>query len=256
MKENTNNFAEWNKFIYSAVYSPESQLHTSSDIYQSKLIEVKKHLLATYARGRTVDLGCGIGEYSRHAANFAKEVIGIDFSRAYINYACRINHLETKVKFRYGDISDTQLEENSVDCIFSYSAIYYVENLRRLLLHISQILKSDGIAILDFANSNSLMDLIYRDSHRRDIAHNFSVPYGEILSLINELNFEIIVWRSFQLLPVQGISKRYFFIGPLTSKLWKPLLILNLKGKTLDERMSSSFLRRFSFRHIVVVRKK
>jgi SAM-dependent methyltransferase len=256
MKESADNFAEWNKLIYSEVYSPESQHHTSTDRYQLKLIEVKKNLLATYARGRTVDLGCGIGEYSRYAANFAKEVIGIDFSQAYINYASRIKHVDSNVKFQYGDISDTYLGENSVDCIFSYSAIYYVANLRQLLLHISQILKSDGFAILDFANSISLMDLIYRDSHRRDIAHNFSVPYAEILSLVNELNFEILAWRSFQLLPAQGISKRYFYMWPLTSKFWKPILTLNLKGKTLDERMSSSILRRFSFRHIVVVRKK
>ena len=256
MTQSGNNFAEWNKLIYSSVYSPESQLHNSTDRYQLQLIDVKKSLLEKHARGLTVDLGCGIGEFSRYAASFAKQVIGIDFSSVYIDYATRVNDLASTVTFQLGDISDTHLAEESVDSIFSYSTIYYVENLRPLLLHISQILKSDGVAILDFANSDSLMDLIYRDSHQRGVAHNFSVPYKELWSLINELNFEIITWRSFQLLPVQGLSKRYFYVWPLTSKLWKPLLTLTLKGKTLDERFSSSFLRRFSFRQIVVVRKK
>jgi len=244
----------WNRWIYSSVYTPDSQIINLKNKYAQALFDMRIQLLEQHLSGISVDMGCGIGEFTRIASKFSQRVIGVDFSEQYIKRAIELSG-SSGIEYRLESISETTIESNSIDSLFSYSTLYTVPEIEKTLRHFFEILNSNGIAILDFGNSKSLMNLFYSQHNETSTAQTFNIPIHEIRKIVTSLGFEILEWRSFQLLPMQGLSKKTILLWPLTTKLWQNVLSKNLKGKMLDEVISSSFLRRYSFRHIIVARK-
>jgi 2-polyprenyl-3-methyl-5-hydroxy-6-metoxy-1,4-benzoquinol methylase len=246
----------WNEWIYSSVYTPESQILNPKNKYGRELLALRIQLLEKYLSGTAVDMGCGIGEFTRIASSFAKTVIGIDYSEQYIKQAREIiNSNSGKIEYRLESISQTSIAFNSVSSLFSYSTLYYIPDIEKTIRHFREILIPGGVAILDFGNSSSLMDMFYRQAQENSTAQNFNIPTERIRSILKNLDFEVLEWRSFQLLPMQGLSRRFIYLWPLTTQWWQNVMQCKVKGKLLDEIVSSSFLRNFAYRHLVVVRR-
>lgn len=246
----------WNEWIYSSVYTPESQILNPQTKFARELLRIRIELLEKYLSGITVDMGCGIGEFTRIASSFATSVIGIDYSKQYIMRAQEYSSSKYgKIEYRIERISQTSIAFNSVNSIFSYSTLYCVPKVEKVIKHFRDILIPGGVAILDFGNSKSLMDLFYRHSEKNLIAQNFNISVDDIRAILKDLDLDILEWRSFQLLPMQGWSKRYIYLVPLTTKGWQSVMTCKVRGKLLDEIVSSSFLRNFAYRHLIVVKK-
>jgi putative 4-mercaptohistidine N1-methyltranferase len=58
--------------------------------------------------GRALDLGCAVGRSTLELSKIAREVIGIDFSAAFIDAAEAIRRGETLTYFRYGEMHQRQ----------------------------------------------------------------------------------------------------------------------------------------------------
>lgn len=247
---------EWNEWIFSSLHTPESQILNPQTKFGQELLRVRIELLEKYVRGISVDMGCGIGEFTRIASRFAATVIGVDYSVQYINRAKEITPPKTgEIHYRLESINQTGIELSSVNCVFSYSTLYTIPEVEKAIKHFHDILIPGGVAILDFGNSRSLMDKFYRDSRNNFTAQTHNIPVKKIRAILRDLNFDVLEWKSFQVLPMQGLSKDYPHLWPLTTKAWQFLLTCKWKGKLLDELISSSVLRQFAFRHIVVVKK-
>jgi len=201
-------------------------------------------------------MGCGIGEFTRMASSFSTSIIGVDYSKQYIQRAQEdIGFNPGKIQYLLEEISATSITCNSVHSIFSYSTLYYIPEVENTIKHFRDILIPGGVAILDFGNSRSLMDIFYRQPDKNHTAQNFNISIRKIRKILKDLDFEILEWRSFQLLPMQGLSKRYPYISPLTAKSWACAMTWKVRGVLLDEIISSSFLRMFAYRHLIVVKK-
>lgn len=89
----SNNFAndqsDWNRNIYHNIYAPETQELNPISNYDIQIIKFRVDLLKKYCSGTVIDMGCGIGEYSREAAKFSEIVYGVDFSQIYIREAIK-----------------------------------------------------------------------------------------------------------------------------------------------------------------------
>ncbi len=250
------NDQNWNEWIYSSVYTPESQILNPKNKYARELLALRVQLLEKYLFGTAVDMGCGIGEFTRIACSSATTVIGVDYSEQYIKRAREISKSSSlKIEYRLESIDQTGIALNSVNSLFSYSTLYTIPEIEKTIGHFREILMPGGVAILDFGNSSSLMDLFYRDPRENSTAQTFNIPIKRIRAMLKNLDLEVLEWRSFQLLPMQGLSRRLMYLWPLTTQLWQNLMQCKVKGKLLDEFISSSFLRKFAFRHIVVVRR-
>ena len=58
--------------------------------------------------GRALDLGCAVGRSTLELSKIAREVIGIDFSAAFIDAAEAIRRGETLAYHRYGEMHQRQ----------------------------------------------------------------------------------------------------------------------------------------------------
>lgn len=95
--------------------------------------------------GKCLELGCGIGQYSKRLMEYGYNVISTDISDIALNEVKKFNKNVEKV-----DMSEPlKYEDNSFDLVFSSLAIHYFskEKTFELINEIHRILKKDGLFI-------------------------------------------------------------------------------------------------------------
>jgi ubiquinone/menaquinone biosynthesis C-methylase UbiE len=106
-------------------------------------------------RGAILEVGCGTGDYSLLLARTGYRMTGVDLSSKSIEAArAKASILGVSdVSFMVSDAEVlSEVPENSVDRVVSFSALRYVPDLKRALLAIRRVLKPNGVAVLDFPN--------------------------------------------------------------------------------------------------------
>lgn len=122
------------------------------------------------ADARGLDLGCAVGRSSFELARFCREVVGIDYSQAFIDAARRLaadgRHPATRldegsatsaleisvetaidrsrVTFEQGDAQDLRGDIGQFDCIIACNLICRLPEPMRLLRRLPQLLKPGG----------------------------------------------------------------------------------------------------------------
>jgi ubiquinone/menaquinone biosynthesis C-methylase UbiE len=149
-----------------------------------------------------------------------------------------------------GEVKNIPTSKEKVDLVFSYATLYYVPDVEEVLIEIDRVLKSDGIAILEFGNSWSLEYLIGLVNHKIfGWSKHYCISPFKMKKLIND-NLNIIKCRRFQLIPVASLPT---FI----SKILKSFLGIKIFGKMIDEWLSNIWLFRiFAYKHIFVCVKR
>lgn len=99
-------------------------------------------------KGRNIlDLGCGHGDFCRHAAlNSAKTVTGVDISKRMVEFAKTFNMLES-INYVNQDMIEYEENECSFDLVFSSLAIHYVEPFNQLFEKIFKLLRNNGLFV-------------------------------------------------------------------------------------------------------------
>ncbi|MCT7663513.1 class I SAM-dependent methyltransferase [Shinella kummerowiae] len=95
--------------------------------------ESVRALLPDLAGKRIVDLGCGFGWFSRHAAaQGAASVLGLDLSENMIARA-RAETVSPAVRYAIADLDQLDLPEGGFDFAYSSLAFHYVADFDRLV---------------------------------------------------------------------------------------------------------------------------
>jgi len=103
-----------------------------------------RSLLPDLAGRRIVDLGCGLGWFSRWSSEHgATSVIGVDVSSNMLDRARAETDAES-VEYRRGDLDALDLEPRSADVVFSSLTLHYVHDLARLLSTVAGSLTPGG----------------------------------------------------------------------------------------------------------------
>ena len=111
-------------------------------------------LIRRYGEGKTIlDCGCGTGNVSRMVSPFAKSVIGIDISEHMIKQAEKHTPASKKIVYLQKDMSKLAeyIPPASIDVclsIFGFCCLRNVDQLKATLQQIRQILKKEGVAII------------------------------------------------------------------------------------------------------------
>lgn len=102
-----------------------------------------------------LEVGCGTGDYSLLLARIDYRMTGVDLSSKSIEAARTKASIlgVSDVAFMVSDAEAlSEVPENSVDGVVSFSTLRYVPDLKQALLAIRRVLKPKGVAVLDFPN--------------------------------------------------------------------------------------------------------
>lgn len=146
--------------------------------------------------GDTVaDLGSGAGNDAFVARALTGEngkVIGIDFTETMVEKA-RINAARlgfTNVEFRYGDIENIPLDDNSIDVVLSNCVFNLVPDKQRAFSETYRILKPGGhFSISDIVSSGNLPDAFRKSAELYAGCVAGALLKSEYLRIIEETGF-------------------------------------------------------------------
>jgi SAM-dependent methyltransferase len=111
-------------------------------------------ILGGVARGRALDLGCGLGRISRALARRFDEVVAVDVSAEMVQ---RAEELHPQSEFPNLSFHPTDgihlltLEDESVDFVFSYEVFQHLPSrdvMRGNLAEVARVLRPDGQALI------------------------------------------------------------------------------------------------------------
>lgn len=144
---------EYNKNVSISSYNDEevfnkykeSRIDTKSPHNQT-IKEKLFNLVGDYSEKTILDLGCGIGVFSKDFSTKAKRVVGIDISEKCIDYAKNKNGSHN-IDYFIMDINNLNLIKEKFDIVFSDMVFNYIEDYNKLLSNIYELLNDDGIVV-------------------------------------------------------------------------------------------------------------
>ena len=112
-------------------------------------------------RGSALEIGSGLGQFSRILATYFEYVEGIDFSLKMVEGAIAASASVKNLRYRCEDFLEMEYPANSFDCIASIATIHHLP-LGGTLRKIREILRPGGrLLILDLYRSRQLLDYAF-----------------------------------------------------------------------------------------------
>jgi len=112
-------------------------------------------------KGSALDIGSGLGQFSRMLAEHFESVVGIDFSPKMVEGAIARSSSIGNLRFQCVDFLQTEFPENCFDCVASIAAMHHLP-FRLALEKTQRILKNGGrLLILDLFKNRNIPDYLF-----------------------------------------------------------------------------------------------
>lgn len=205
--------------------------------YYSFINEIETAGVLPYCENkRTLEIGCGSGIILDRVNNVADHAVGMDLSVGMLQ-SCRGKGLNVTE----GDATKIPFEDNAFDVVYSFKVLPHIENLSAVVAEVSRVLKSDGIAVLEFYNPRSFKGVT-----------NFLMNSSKLvyLKFHTPADVQEIVGGEFYV--VEDFGARILTPFALIHKV----PILSDAIKFVEKKLSRTFMKMFSGYYSVVLRKK
>ncbi|MET0592016.1 MAG: class I SAM-dependent methyltransferase, partial [Polyangiaceae bacterium] len=143
---------------------------------------------------RVLDVGSGTGSlsFAVHAATKTAHVIGVDPSRAFIEYATQKSR-DSRAEFEVADAQRLSFEDGSFDKTLSMLVMNFIPDRERALEQMIRVTKPDGVvaaAVWDYAGEMQMLRVFWDEAVAfdpavapRDEAHMPLCKEGELAAL-------------------------------------------------------------------------
>jgi len=226
--------------------------------YADELLRIRLAMVREYAReALTLDVCCATGVHLLSVSNVIGQGVGLDFSEPYIKRANENKATSgvTNVEFVCDDARTMPFQSDSFDLVYSFSSLYAIPEIHKVIGEISRVLKLGGLCILDLGNRYSLNAVVGQAYVDEGWTPLFLLSLRAMYQMLQRQGLAIRSHRAFQILPLWG-ADRPVWMQPLLWNGWTRLLATFWRGKMLDERFSSlPGLRSLAFRHLFVCEK-
>jgi ubiquinone/menaquinone biosynthesis C-methylase UbiE len=250
-----------NRHIYTKIYTENNvSLEKISSSYDRWLINFYFSLIEKYGTGKDVlDLCCGSGALLLPKLHLMKSAIGLDFSSMMLN-ALKLNlngDIPNNLKLVLGDANYLALDDEIVDFVYSITSLYHIPDVNKAIREAGRVLRPGGIAALELGNLNSINTIVCDRYHKEQSwAKSYHIPYKDMRRFLSEAGLEVLQQRSFQLTPNYGVPRSLFYLLPVAGRYLKRILGVTIRGRMLDEYISSAWpLKYFAFRHMFICKK-
>lgn len=139
----------WEKFL-------EKNKNGNLDFLDDLWIEKYKDIFDKIKKGKAIDLGCGLGQYTEYMISKGFEVISCDISKNVLD----------RLKLKYPDVETLEFdmsesfpfESNSIDLVFANLSIHYFDKktTEKIVSEIKRILKDGGYLVGTVNSTNSI----------------------------------------------------------------------------------------------------
>lgn len=185
MQKEENWFTSWfDTDFYHILYKDRD--HDEAEVFMSHLTSY----LNIPEDGKILDLACGKGRHAVFLNSLGYRVIGADLSENSINYAKQFEN--DSLEFRVHDMSLPFGEK--FDAVFNlFTSFGYFENEEdnlNTLKAIKENLKDDGLAVIDFMNTDYVIDNLVPNEIKTVEGIPFHISrYVDNGYIIKEINF-------------------------------------------------------------------
>jgi SAM-dependent methyltransferase len=133
-------------------------------------------------RGKLLDLGCGIGRHSIELAKRGYNVLGLDYSSVYLNYARKKSVKTKNVKFVRLDMRKINFRKKFDSVINMYTSFGYFSDEENVdvIKKVSVALKRGGKFLIDVVNRDAILKNFRKNLRKR-------TPYGV---MVHESDFD------------------------------------------------------------------
>ena len=158
--------------------------HINKDLEEDLWIENYKDYLNN---GTCLDLGCGIGQYSKWFMNHGYSVVSSDISKIALEKVKEFND-----NVVYADMREKlPFEDNKFDLVFANLSIHYFSDIetKDLMNEIKRILKKDGLFI-GSVNGIQGLEIIKNTANELDYHYYFNKgKYIRLFDIEDERNY-------------------------------------------------------------------
>ncbi|HEV2287731.1 MAG TPA: class I SAM-dependent methyltransferase [Candidatus Acidoferrales bacterium] len=145
-------------------------VNTNGNLYRRARGRLSRYPIAKWpfdeGRGRTlVEIGCSWGRWSIAAARAGFQAIGVDVHIDALEAAGRVaRQLGSSADFICGDAERLALQDQSVDCVFSYSVLQHLDRAKVLSVfrEIARVLKPGGVCWIQLPNQFGVLSFFQR----------------------------------------------------------------------------------------------
>lgn len=107
-------------------------------------------------RGALLDIGCGLGDFASIARDNGWDVLGTEVSEYAVNYASEMSHVDIV----QGDICDVDFGCKKFDVVTMWHVLEHMEELLGALRITHNLLKEDGLLVIEVPNVYYLIQMI------------------------------------------------------------------------------------------------
>lgn len=132
------------------------------------------------SNGKCLDLGCGIGQYSKKLMEYGYDVVSADISDIALNKVRDFNKNVVKLDMR----NDLPFQNSEFDIVFANLSIHYFSDTdtKKLLLEVKRILKDNGLFI---GSVNGIKGLKVIKDEAKEIEYHFYEYKDKLIRLFD-----------------------------------------------------------------------
>lgn len=164
-----------------------------------------KNQFSQYLSGEILEIGCGIGNFSSHLANYGN-LTAIDINKSYMKEANK--KMGNRVSVGFGDIEKGKFffKKRVFDTVVCLNVLEHIKDDKKALKNIYELLAPGGILILLVPMHRFLFNLI-----DQSINHFRRYEKNELKEILRNNNFEIFKIKNLNFLGSIG----WFIAGTL-----------------------------------------